>query len=125
MATLELKFVLGDLANDYQLEPKDVKRIRAIVGRSIPDVEIDRRHESGEASVNDLVRQTLEAVIHYERLAGYPTLLIEYLPTDQPSRLQVGNATAGPSSTDAVGQEATSVHLSEVSGGPGGLVPEP
>ena len=66
LAALDLKVLLGAAAMDYDLLPAEKKRIKAVVGEQDHDAVLEDLLSSGRASVKDLIRQDLEAIVLYE-----------------------------------------------------------
>ena len=63
--------MLKSVASDYRLEPAESQRIRTVLaGKGDPERALETLMTSGEASVKDLVRQSLGAVIRYEQPEG-------------------------------------------------------
>jgi hypothetical protein len=69
LAALVLKDLLLDVTTDYRLEPRELKRIRAVAGGDDHKQALDRLLSDGEASLPDLIRQVLAAAIQYRQLA--------------------------------------------------------
>jgi len=72
LAALELQSVLKSVASDYRLEPVESQRIRTMLaGKDDPERALESLIAGGEASVRDLVRQSLDALLRYEQ-SEYP-----------------------------------------------------
>jgi hypothetical protein len=66
LAALDLKILLKATAMDYELSPAEKKRISAVVGEQDHDAVLEDLLSSGRASVKDLIRQDLEAIVLYD-----------------------------------------------------------
>lgn len=66
LAALDLKVLLKAVAMDYELLPVERKRIKAVLGDQEHDTVLDDLLNRGQASVKDLIRQDLEAIVLYD-----------------------------------------------------------